>query len=341
MKIAVDVMGTDYGPKEIILGAVDAVRKFGCQVVLVGAEELIQKILVELKADKNDKITIKNATQVIEMSEHPAIAIRKKRDASIVVASAMLKEGECDALVSPGSTGAAAASALFIVGRIKGIERPAIATAIPGLKGFTCLLDSGANADLRAEHFVANAIMGSVFAERILKAANPRVGLLNIGEEETKGNEMVKEVYPLLKAEKQLNFIGNVEGRDITHGMADVVVCDGFVGNVVLKSCEGIASAIMSLIKESVLKLGFLGKLGGLLLKPAFAEVKRRMDPNTYGGALLLGVRAPFVICHGNSKAYAITNAINVAIEAVKEDMVDIIAEKIAASQQEREITEE
>lgn len=338
MKIAVDVMGTDYGPKEIILGAVDAVKKFGCEVVLVGAEDIIQKILVELKADKNEKITIKNATQVIEMDEHPAIALRKKRDASIVVASGLLKDEQCDALVSSGSTGAAAASALFIVGRIKGIERPAIATAIPGLKGFTCLMDSGANADLRPEHYIANAIMGSVFTERILKIVNPRIGLLNIGEEDTKGNEVVKEVYPLLKSEKQLNFIGNVEGRDITHGKTDVVVCDGFVGNIVLKSCEGLASAIMSLIKEAILKMGFLGKLGGLLLKPAFAEVKRRMDPNTYGGALLLGVRAPFVICHGNSKAYAITNAIHVAMEAVKENLVDTIAEKIAASEQEREI---
>ncbi len=332
MKIAVDVMGTDYGPRELVLGAVNAVKKYGCETVLVGDEKIIRDLLAEYHADKEEKITVRHASEVIAMNEHPAIAVKSKKDASIVVAARMLRNKECDALVSSGSTGAAVASALFCVGRIKGVERPAIATPIPSLTGTTVVLDSGAHVDTKPEHMTQSAVMGSVYAEKILKIGNPRVGLLNIGEEETKGNDQALATYPLLKETKTINFIGNVEGRDINKGVVDVVVCDGFVGNVVLKFGEGLAGAILTLIKEAILNGGIMAKIGGLLIKPALKKLKKRLDPAEYGGALLLGIRAPFIICHGSSKAKAITNAIRVAMDFAREDVVHIIAEKIAES---------
>lgn len=306
MKIAVDVMGTDYGPQELVLGAVQAVRAYDCEVVLVGDSEIIKKLLEEYNAADERKITVHHSSEVINMDEHPGIAVKTKKDASIVVATKLLRDKECDALVSSGSTGAAVAAALFGLGRIRGIERPAIATPIPSLTGTTVVLDSGAKVDAKPEHMVQSAIMGSVYAELMLKIKNPRVGLLNIGEEETKGNEQALATYPLLKAEEHINFVGNVEGRDINKGTVDVVVCDGFVGNVVLKFAEGLASAIMKLMKEAILNGGFLAKLGGLLIKPAMKGLAKRLDPAEYGGALLLGVKAPFIICHGSSKAKAI-----------------------------------
>lgn len=332
MKIVVDCMGTDYGPKEIVLGAVDAVKRFCCEVVLVGEEKTISELVKQYGYANNEKVTIRNATQVIEMHEHPALAFRQKKDASIVVASKMLKSGEVDALVSSGSTGAAVASALFGVGRIKGVDKPVIALPMPSVKGHVALLDAGGVVDAKPENFVQAAIMGSIYADKILKLHNPKVGLLNIGEEETKGNEQAKAAHALLKNEKNINFIGNIEGRDINHDVADVVVCDGFVGNVVLKFGEGLAKAIFQLIKESIEKAGFLAKIGAMLMKPVLAGLKKHVDPNEAGGCLLLGIKAPFVICHGNSKAKAITNAIGTTIEFVKEDVVNIIQEKIAES---------
>ena len=284
MKIAVDVMGTDYGPQELVLGAVQAVRAYDCKVVLVGDSEIIKKLLEEYNAADERKITVHHSSEVINMDEHPGIAVKTKKDASIVVATKLLRDKECDALVSSGSTGAAVAAALFGLGRIRGIERPAIATPIPSLTGTTVVLDSGAKVDAKPEHMVQSAIMGSVYAELMLKIKNPRVGLLNIGEEETKGNEQALATYPLLKAEEHINFVGNVEGRDINKGTVDVVVCDGFVGNVVLKFAEGLASAIMKLMKEAILNGGFLAKLGGLLIKPAMKGLAKRLDPAEYGG---------------------------------------------------------
>lgn len=338
MKIAVDVMGTDYGPKELVLGAVNAVKAYDCETVLVGDEKVIKELLVKYHADKDERITIHHASEVIEMSEHPAIAVKSKKDASIVVAARLLRNKECDALVSSGSTGAAVAAALFGVGRIKGVERPAIATPIPSLTGTTVVLDSGAKVDAKPEHMKQSAIMGTVYAEKILKISAPRVGLLNIGEEETKGNEVALATYPLLKKERTIKFIGNVEGRDINKGTVDVVVCDGFVGNVVLKFGEGLAKAIMTMVKEAILKGGILAKLGGLLIKPALKCLKKRLDPAEYGGALLLGIRAPFIICHGSSKAKAITNAIRVAMDFAEQDVVSIIAQRIAESKRNEEL---
>ena len=338
MKIAVDVMGTDYGPKELVLGAVNAVKAYDCETVLVGDEKVIKELLVKYHADKDERITVHHASEVIEMSEHPAIAVKSKKDASIVVAARLLRNKECDALVSSGSTGAAVAAALFGVGRIKGVERPAIATPIPSLTGTTVVLDSGAKVDAKPEHMKQSAIMGTVYAEKILKISAPRVGLLNIGEEETKGNEVALATYPLLKKEQTIKSIGNVEGRDINKGTVDVVVCDGFVGNVVLKFGEGLAKAIMTMVKEAILKGGILAKLGGLLIKPALKGLKKRLDPAEYGGALLLGIRAPFIICHGSSKAKAITNAIRVAMDFAEQDVVSIIAQRIAESKRNEEL---
>lgn len=334
MKIAVDVMGTDYGPKELILGAVNAVKAYGCEVVLVGDENIIKEHLVSLKVDKENKISVCHASQVIGMDEHPAVSVRKKKDASIVVASNLLRKGECDALVSSGSTGAAVTSALFCVGRLPNVEKPCIATTIPSLKGATIMLDSGAVVDAKPEHMAINAVMGSVYAEKLFKKTNPSVGLLNIGTEETKGNAQTLALYPLLKKMTQISFIGNVEGSDIPKGNVDVVVCDAFTGNVALKFGEGLVSTIFTLMKDSILQGGIFAKLGALLIKPALEKMKKHMDVQEYGGALLLGVKAPFMICHGNSKAKSITSAIRMMITLVEQDVVGTITTKIADLQQ-------
>ncbi|MCH4157161.1 MAG: phosphate acyltransferase PlsX [Acidaminococcaceae bacterium] len=329
MKIALDVMGTDFGPKELVLGAVQAVQEYDCDIVLVGDEATIKELLQKYGAAANPHFTIQHASEVIDMHEHPGIAVKTKKDASIVVATDLLRAHKCDALVSSGSTGAAVAAALFHLGRIHGIERPSIATPIPSLTGTTVVLDSGAKVDAKPEHMVQSAVMGSVYAELMLGIKNPRVGLLNIGEEETKGNEQALATYPLLKQEKNINFIGNVEGRDINKGTVDVVVCDGFVGNVVLKFAEGLARAIMIMVKDAIMNGGVTAKLGGLLIKPALKKLGKRLDPAEYGGALLLGVKAPFFICHGSSKAKDIKSAIGVAVKCVKSDVVTRISELV------------
>lgn len=338
MKIAVDVMGTDYGPAEIIKGVLQAVDEYGCDVVLVGDQEVIRQELAREHQENNPRVTIHHASQVIEMKDHPGISVKKKRDASIVVATHLLHEKECDALVSSGSTGAAVASALFGLGRIRGIERPAIATVIPNVKGATVLVDSGAKVDAKPEQLVQNAIMGSIYAELQLGIPQPRVGLLNIGEEETKGNEQCLATYPLLKQNPHIHFIGNVEGRDINKGTVDVVVCDGFVGNVVLKTMEGLASAVMEILKKTLMESGIFAKLGALLMKPALLRMKKQMDASEYGGALLMGVRAPFIICHGSSKAKAIKNAVRVAIELTQKDVVGRIRQEIMHDEESGEL---
>lgn len=337
MKIAVDVMGTDYGPKELVRGAVDAVRAYGCEVVLVGDEAIIKEELTQYKADKESKISICHASDVIAMDEHPAIAVRRKKDASIVVASKLLRENKCDALVSSGSTGAAVTSALFCVGRLPGVDKPCIATTMPSLKGNTIMLDSGAFPDAKPRQLVINSIMGSVYAQKLLNIAEPRIGLLNIGSEETKGNELALATFPLLKELKNINFIGNVEGNDIPKGNVDVVVCDAFVGNVALKFGEGLVSAVFTLMKEAINNGGFLVKLGAMLMKPALTKMKKHVDVQEYGGALLLGVKAPFMICHGNSKAKSIQSAIRMMKTLVEQDIVGTLTEKIAEVQQGKE----
>lgn len=329
MRVAVDAMGSDFAPEQIILGAIEAAKEYRCDIVLVGDKEQIQQFLD--KSDTKDlNISIQHASEVIEMHEHPGAAVRKKKDASVVIATKLVKEGLCDAVISAGSTGAGVAAALFGLGRIKGIERPTIATPMPNLNGTTVLLDSGANVDSKPKHLVQSAIMGSLYAEYVLGIKNPRVGLLNIGEEETKGNEQALATYPLLQQLQTVNFIGNAEGRDIPRGTVDVVVCDGFVGNVVLKFGEGLASAIMQLIKEAIKNSGFLTKVASLMVLPALKTLKKKIDYAEYGGAPLLGVDGCFIICHGSSKAKAIKNAIRVAIEFTDNKVVEHIRENIA-----------
>ena len=338
MKIAVDVMGTDYGPAEIIKGVLQAVSEYGCDVVLVGDQEVIRRELARAHQENNPRVTSHHASQVIEMQDPPGISVKKKTAAAIVGATHLLHEKECDALVSSGSTGAAVASALFGLGRIRGIERPAIATVIPNVKGATVLVDSGAKVDAKPEQLVQNAIMGSIYAELQLGIPQPRVGLLNIGEEETKGNEQCLATYPLLKKDPHIHFIGNVEGRDINKGTVDVVVCDGFVGNVVLKTMEGLAAAVMEILKKTLMESGLFAKLGALLMKPALLRMKKQMDASEYGGALLMGVRAPFIICHGSSKAKAIKNAVRVAIELTQKDVVGRIRQEIMHDEESGEL---
>ena len=333
MRVAVDVMGGDYGPDEIVLGALQAAKEYekeGVEIVLVGDQAQIIRALDRHGKRKEESITIHHASEVIDMHDSPGAAVRKKKDASVVVATGLVKQGHCDVVISAGSTGGAVAAALFGLGRIKGIERPAIATPMPNLTGTTVLLDSGANVDSKPKHLVQNAIMGAIYAEYVLNIPRPRVGLLNIGEEESKGNEQAFATYPLLTQLNTVNFIGNVEGRDIPKGTVDVVVCDGFVGNIVLKFGEGLASAILQLLKQSITSSGFWTKMASVLVMPALKGLKKKLDYAEYGGAPLLGVNGGFIICHGSSRAKAIKNAIRVAKEFTDQEVVAHIRENIA-----------
>lgn len=321
MKIAVDAMGGDKAPAEIIKGAVLAVQKYPCEIVLVGDEATIRGELSETSLP----ITIRHADEVIDMGEHPADAVRNKKNSSIVVATNMVKDGECDAVLSAGSTGAAVAAAQLTLRRIHGIGRPAIATPIPTPRGTTLLLDSGANVDSKPEHLIQSGIMGSLYAEHVLKINNPSVALLNIGEEETKGNEQAKETYQLLKGLTTINFAGNAEGRDIPRGKFDVVICDGFVGNIVLKFGEGLALTIMELLTEELAANGGAKLLGKELIATTFKNMSKRLDVSENGGAPLLGVDGCCVISHGSSDARAICSAIGVACDYVNSKILEHI----------------
>ena len=332
MKIAVDAMGGDFAPLEIVLGAIQAVHaNQTLEIVLVGDQQAIEKVLSDNNELNNNRIVIQHASEVIEMDEHPGIALRKKKDASIVVATKLVHTKECDAVIAPGSTGAAVAAALFGLGRIKGIDRPSIATPIPTQKGVTVMLDSGANANSKTRHLLEGAIMGSNYAKLILGKENPTVGLLNIGEESTKGNEVVQDTYPLLEQLKTICFKGNVEGRDIPKGTVDVVVCDGFVGNVVLKFAEGLITTVGQLLKEGIKEGGILPKIGALLVMPVLRKLGKKLDHTEFGGAPLLGVNGVFIICHGSSKAKEICSAITVASDLVERHLVEHICNSIEA----------
>lgn len=319
-RIALDAMGGDHAPMEIVRGAKDAAQELGIHIILVGDEEKISKEL-----DGNDAeglISIVHAPEVVGMHDHPVSAIRKKKNSSIVIATQLVKEGAADAVVSAGSTGAQMASSLFILGRIAGVDRPAISTLLPTSKGVLTLLDVGANVDCRPQHLKQFAIMGSLYAEKILGFPSPRVGLVNIGAEETKGNELTLSSYKLLQ-ETEINFIGNVEGRDLFLGGSDVAVCDGFVGNVILKSAEGLALSIMGMFQQEMGRLeDIIGRERVIHIMSGF---KKRMDYAEYGGAPLLGVDGVSVISHGSSRAKAIKNAIRVAKETVEQGLVPAI----------------
>jgi len=311
IKIAVDAMGGDNAPHAVVSGAVHAARELGVGIILVGIEQSIKTELKKHIHTKSLPIEIRNATQVVDMLDSPATVFRRKKDSSIRVANDLVKNGEAVAVISAGHSGAAMATSLFVLGPIEGVERPAIATIMPTVKGRSIVLDVGANVDCKPVHLLQFAVMGAVFAKYVLGNLNPRVGLLSIGEEETKGNELTKEAFKLL-TETSMNFIGNVEGRDVISGKADVIVCDGFIGNVVLKAAEAVAEAIGIMIRENIGE-NLIRKLGYLLMKPAFYALKRRVDYAEYGGAPLLGVDGISIISHGRSSARAIRNAIGVA----------------------------
>ena len=330
-KIAVDAMGGDFAPLEIVLGALQAVREYKIPVVLVGDEERISKILREHHEESNPLVEIHHASQVIEMGEHPGMAFRKKKDASISVGARLVKNGTCGALVAPGSTGAAVTAGLLGIGRIKGIEGPAILTPIPNEKGgYTYLIDSGASAQPKVETYVQNALLGYIYAKKVAGIDSPRVGLLNIGAESAKGSPLVAEANGVLSRQNIIPFAGNAEGRDVMTGDFDVIVTDGFTGNVVLKFGEGAGKLIASLLKEAVMQGGLRAKLGGLLLKPALKKyVAKRLDYAEYGGAPLLGIRGVLLICHGASKAKAIKNAIRMARDVCNEHLDQVVTEAL------------
>ena len=330
MKIAVDAMGGDFAPEQIVFGAVRAARKYQCEIVLVGDEAAILGVLKRESGWEQLGITVHHAGEVIGMGEHPADAVRTKKDSSIVVATQLVKDGTCDAVLSAGSTGAAVTAAQLILKRIRGIGRPTIATPMPTPKGVTLLLDSGANVDSKPEHLVQSGMMGSLYAEHVFGKEHPRVGLLNIGEEEAKGNEQAKATYQLLKAMQTIHFTGNAEGRDIPKGNFDVVICDGFVGNVVLKFAEGLAKTILKLIKEAIKEGGILARVGAFLLMPTLKKLGKRLDVTEYGGAPLLGVNGCCIICHGSSNAKSICSAIGVANGYVKSNVLGHIRDALA-----------
>ena len=330
--IAVDAMGGDYAPLEIVRGAVMAVRDFKIPVVLVGDEEQIRGVLKKENAENESLISIHHASEVIGMEEHPGMAYRKKRDASVSVGARLVKDGTCGALVAPGSTGAAVTAGLFGIGRIPGIDRPAILTPIPNQKGgYTFLIDSGASTQPKTENMLQNALLGHWYAKLVAGISSPRIGLLNIGAESTKGSPLMTEVYEKLAADTRFDFAGNCEGRDMPTGEFDVVVADGFTGNACLKFGEGLGNLFFGLLKEAVERGGLRAKLGGLLLKPALKEyVKKRGDYAEYGGAPLLGLRGGLVFCHGASMAWAFRNAISVAEKIAEGRVADAVANALA-----------
>ncbi|OGW38613.1 MAG: phosphate acyltransferase [Nitrospirae bacterium GWC2_56_14] len=319
MKIAVDAMGGDNAPHAVVAGAVQAAKEFGVGIILVGIEQVIQEELGKHHNAQALPLEIRNATEVVDMLDSPATVFRRKKDSSIRVANELVKSGEAVAVISAGHTGAAMATSLFVLGKLEGIERPAIATIMPTMKGTCIILDVGANVDCKPNHLLQFAIMGEVYSKYLLKNLNPRVGLLSIGEEATKGNELTKEAFKLL-TETSLNFIGNVEGRDVMSGNADVVVCDGFIGNVVLKISEAVAETIGLMIRENIGD-NLIRKLGYFMMRPAFRSLKRRIDYAEYGGAPLIGINGISIISHGRSSDRAIKNAIRVAAELAKSEV--------------------
>jgi glycerol-3-phosphate acyltransferase PlsX len=324
MRIAVDAMGGDYAPEAIVEGAVQAAEEYGTSIILVGPKDLVGKELEKYKTTHLD-IEVRHASQVVDMHDQPSFALRRKKDSSLHIAINLARNGDADAAVSAGNTGAGMAIGLVACRTLEGVDRPALATAFPNINGATVVIDIGANVDCKPIHLLQFAVMGHVYAKELLRIDDPRIGLLSIGEEDTKGNVLTKEVFePLSKT--NLNFIGMAEGRDVFNGRVDVVVCDGFTGNVVLKVSESLAKTILLLLKEGFTK-NWRTKLGYLLVKPAITQFRKRTDYTEYGGAPLLGLNGVVIISHGSSKARAIKNAIRVARESVELQIQEKIAE--------------
>lgn len=333
VKVAVDVMGGDNAPEQLVKGAIDAINeRKDIKVYLVGQEVVIQSELNKYQYSK-EQIEIVNADEVITNDEAPVMAIRRKKDSSIVVAMNMVKNQTADAFVSAGSSGAILVGGQFIVGRIKGVERPPLAPLIPTTKGFSLLIDCGANVDARPSHLVQFAKIGSIYMENVLGIQNPKVAIVNIGAEEEKGNQLVKETFPLLKNCIDINFIGSIEARDIPHGGADVIVCEAFVGNVILKLYEGVGSAIIGAVKKGLLA-SFKSKIGALLIKKDLKETLKAFDASQHGGAPLLGLNGLVVKTHGSSKSTEVKNSIIQCVTFKKQRINEKIKEKIVLDEE-------
>jgi glycerol-3-phosphate acyltransferase PlsX len=315
-------MGGDHAPSEIVSGAAQAAAEYGCEVVVVGLEAQLKPLLAP-----HPDLRFQPSTEVIAMDEHPAQAVRQKKDSSMSVCARLCAEGETAGWCSAGNSGAILAAALFLQGRIKGVERPALGSIVPTSDGFVYFLDVGANVDSRPEFLVQQALMGTVYAERMLGRQRPRVALLSNGEEASKGNGLIREVYPRLQ-KSELNFVGNVEGKDMLAGKADVVVADGFVGNIAIKMMEATAEFLFRTLREELPKSP-LGLLGGLLIRGRVGQIRARIDWREFGGAPLLGIDGVAVVAHGRSDARAVKNAIRVTKEAVEQDLVGKIKEAV------------
>ncbi len=319
--LAVDAMGGDFGPSVVIPGALQAAKQCGAKIIFVGLQDAIQEVLDTLPDDlKSVDYSIHHASQVVEMNEKPSDILRQKKDSSIQVACRLVKDGEAHAVISAGHSGACVACGMFIIGRISGVERPCLATIMPSKTTPRLLLDVGANVECKPYHLFQFGLMGAAFAKDILEYDEPRVGILSIGEEEGKGTSTVKEAYELLKAANNLNFVGNVEGRDIFIGDVDVVVCDGFVGNIALKLSEGLAFSLTHVLKKELMGNGLLPKIGAYLAKKAFVKFRKKIDYAEYGGAPLLGLKGISFVCHGSSNVRAIESAVLMANTYIEKD---------------------
>ncbi len=327
-RVALDAMGGDNAPYAMVQGAVDAAgRRKDIKIFLVGQEEVVRSELEKYSYSK-EQIEVVNATEVIETAEPPVMAIRRKKDSSIVVGMNMVKQGKADAFVSAGSSGAVLVGGQGIVGRIKGVERPPLAPLMPTKKGVSLLIDCGANVDARSSHLVQFAKMGSIYMKNALGIEKPRVAIVNIGAEEEKGNALVKETFPLLKECEDINFIGSIEAREIPHGEADVIVCEAFVGNVILKLFEGVGSVLIGEIKKGLMST-LRSKIGALLIKPALKETVKAFDASEYGGAPLLGLNGLVVKTHGSSTAKEVSNSIIQCVTFKEQNINEKIREAI------------
>lgn len=332
IKIAVDAMGGDNAPSEIVKGAVDAVSKrTDIQVLLIGQEAAVKQEL-EKYTYIEEQLRLIPASEVIETDEPPVNAIRKKKDSSIVIAMKMVKSGEADAMVSAGSSGAILVGGQVLVGRIKGVERPPFGALIPTENGVALLLDSGANVDARSSHLVQFARMGSIYMEHVIGISRPRVGIVNVGAEEEKGNALVKETFPLLKACSDINFTGSIEAREIPRGGADVIVCEAFTGNVILKLYEGTGDTLLRMVKQGMMS-NLRSKIGALLVKPALRETLKKFDATQYGGAPLLGLNGLVVKTHGSAKASEISNSIIQCVTFKEQKINEKIKESLEAEE--------
>ncbi|MGL4655099.1 MAG: phosphate acyltransferase PlsX [Sarcina sp.] len=328
MRIAIDAMGSDNSPAAEVQGAVDALKEFSdIEIVMAGRTAELEAELSKYTYDKS-KITIVDATEVISPNEEPVRALKQKKDSSLVKALNLVKSGECDAVLSAGSTGAFLAGSTLIVGRIKGIKRPALAPVMPGKNGPFMIIDAGANVDSKAPFLIQFAKMGEVYFKTVMDVKEPKVGLINIGAEEHKGNELTKEAHQLLKAEDDINFIGNVEPREVSEGNVEVLVCDGFVGNTVLKMYEGTAKTILTMIKDEIMS-SFVSKIGAVFLSGTFKSLKKKMDYKEYGGAPFLGVNGICIKAHGSSDAKAFKNALGQARRFYNNGLIEKIKAEI------------